>query len=147
MHSSRPAHSPGRRGCCDLVPGGGGRCCDLVPGGREVLWHGPRGREVLWPGPRVRAGAEVLWSGPWSTPPPPFSDRMTNTCVNITFARFATRAVNIEDVNLYSFLDFMGHESQPLRWICVKSVLCLMLGMEWSGAFATYYLLPLVTCT
>ena len=49
-----------------------------------------------------RGGVDILtWSrgGRWLTIdvahllPPPFSDRMTNTCENITFARFATRAV------------------------------------------------------
>ena len=30
-----------------------------------------------------------------SQPPPLFSDRMTDACKNITFARYATRAVNI----------------------------------------------------
>ena len=29
------------------------------------------------------------------SPPPPFSDRMTDACENIAFARFATRAVNM----------------------------------------------------
>ena len=86
--------------CCGLVPGG--RCCGLVPGGREVLWPGPGGREVLWPGP---GGREVLWPGArgkrWLTigvahllpPPPPPRVEVTHACENITFARFATRAV------------------------------------------------------
>ena len=32
-------------------------------------------------------------------PPPPFSDRMTDACENITFARFATRAVTRGETN------------------------------------------------
>ena len=65
-----------------LSRGEGGMCC---PGEGGVVQDGG-GREggvVTW----SRGG--VLLSTPPS--PPPFSDRMTNTCENITLARFATR--------------------------------------------------------
>ena len=58
--------------CCDLVLGGG-RCCHLVPG---------EGRE----------GGVVTWL-PTSSPLPRVE--VTHTCENITFTRFATRAVKI----------------------------------------------------
>ena len=55
--------------CCDHDQEGEGRCCDHVPGGE---------------------GGVVTRSLVHSSPP---GDRMTNICENITFARFATRAV------------------------------------------------------
>ena len=56
--------------CCDLVPGGE-RCCDLVPGGGVVTFG------VAHPTP----------------PPPPTGVEVTHACENITFSRFAMRAV------------------------------------------------------
>ena len=97
----------------------GGKCCDQVQGGsREVLWPCPWGKggrccdhglisslyyiaadlldvEIM----RIMLPWEVLWSCPWSTPlpppPPPPRVEVTHACENITFARFATRAVII----------------------------------------------------
>ena len=53
---------------------------------------GPGGREVLCPGPGGGGGSIVTWS-PTNPPPPPPEVGQTNACENITFARFATRAV------------------------------------------------------
>ena len=93
--------------CCDLVPGGEGGAV-VQKGGGVVTWS--RGGEVLWPGPGgrcccPRGEGDVTWSHSpsltmwpipwciWCNTSPPVGDRMTNTCKNITFARFATRAV------------------------------------------------------
>ena len=88
------------------VPGGGeggregGRCCDQVP------CSGPGGGEggvVTRSHVQVRGGGRVvLWQGPWFTPPsPPPGLGQTNACENITFARFATRAViNVGPIHL-----------------------------------------------
>ena len=106
----------GGRRCWDLVPGGeGGSCCDLVPGGGVVTWF--QGGKVLWPGSRGgegvvtwsqgqgEGGREVLWPGPggeggvvhrplvFHSPPPCWTEWVTHAYKNITFARFATRAV------------------------------------------------------
>ena len=121
-YGGREVLSPGTRGREVLSPGTrgreggvvtwsrgkGGRCCHLVLGGRrEVLSTGPRGggqgvREVLSPGPGGREGGVVNWSRGEggrccdlvAHPPPPRVE-VTHTCENITFAHFATRAVNM----------------------------------------------------
>ena len=71
---------------CDLVSWGEGRCCHLVLGRREggvVTWSRGGGRKVLF---------RDLWC---CTPPSPprWTEWVTHACKNITFARFATRAV------------------------------------------------------
>ena len=97
---------PGPRregGCCDQVPGGGGgRCCDQVPGGgggvvtrsqeegRRCCDQVPGGGGGAVTRSQEGGGGVVTRSLVHSSPP---GDRMTNTCENITFARFATRAV------------------------------------------------------
>ena len=110
MHSSRmcTAHLPTVRGggCCDLTwPGPRGKgegCCDLTwsrgRGAVVVTWpdlvpgEGRRGAGVVtWPGPR----GEVLHQDQVTTPLSPQYYRMTDACKNITFAHFATRAINI----------------------------------------------------
>ena len=63
-----------------------------------MLSPGPGGGravgQVLSPGPGGgREGGVVTWSLVHTSPP--VSGRMTNTCENITFDRFATRAVKI----------------------------------------------------
>ena len=116
----------------------GGRCCDLVLGGTVVLWPGPRvggvvtwsrvgGRsndlvprgKVLCPDPMF-GGREVLWPGlagevgfVTSPLPPLFSDRMTNTCENITFARFTTRAVIISQILKMNFAPLNTRHGTP----------------------------------
>ena len=87
------------------VQGGGGVVTrsHVHVGGGGVLWPGPMsmsggegGGWGLWPGPMSMSGEgrEVLSRGIWccntSVPPPP-----PNACENITFARFAKRAVKI----------------------------------------------------
>ena len=88
---------PGRGGrCSDLVLGGGGRCSDLVLGreGVDVLNWSQGEREVV---------------DHWCCPPTPlFSDRMTNTCENITFTRFATRTVKTHNVAIF-MTQFLSH--------------------------------------
>ena len=99
----------GGRGCCP--PGlGGGRCCDLVQGGGRCCPPGPGGKvlstqegrevlstrgEVLWPGPGVEGGVVQRPLVLQHLPPPRWTEWVTHTCENITFARFATRAVMI----------------------------------------------------
>ena len=117
-----PAYSAGGRGrCCDLWPWGvfcpltlaRGVLWPLTLGGGEVFWpltlDGGRCYDLWpWPGggvmtfdPGQGGGVVTFDPGHWDrahlppTPILPFSDRMTNTCENITFARFATRAVKI----------------------------------------------------
>ena len=77
-----------------------------------MTWSWGEGGVVTWSqgGGGVREGGAVQGEGGGvvqgggrcchlvlvnTSPPPPFSDKMTNTCENITFARFATRAVII----------------------------------------------------
>ena len=70
---------------------GGGRCSDLVLRGVDVqTWSWGEGVDVqTW----SQGGGRWLTISVAHLPPPLFGDRMTNTCENITFARFATRAV------------------------------------------------------
>ena len=107
MRTARPAHSlggvrevlwpgPGGREVLWPGPGGwGGRSCDLVPGG-GCCGPGPGGREGgrccdLVPG----GGEGGRCCDLWCCPPPSPRVRQTDACENITFARFATRAVTI----------------------------------------------------
>ena len=69
-HGGREGGVVQGKGCCDLVPGGGGRCCAL-----------PLPPLTMWPIPWC------IWCN--TDPPPPLGDRMTNTCKNITFTRYA----------------------------------------------------------
>ena len=41
------------------------------------------------------------------SPPPPLSDRMTNTCKNITFTRYATRAVIMGNERIDTMLNWI----------------------------------------
>ena len=70
-------------------------------GGGVVTWSHPGGGGVVTWSHRGGGGGVVTWSHPGggmvlSTPPPPKYYRMTDACKNITFARFATRAVKKE---------------------------------------------------
>ena len=67
-----------------MTRSGGGGCCDQVRGGG--------GREGGFVTKSWGEGGVVTRSLVYSSLPGP-SDRMTNTCENITFARFATRVV------------------------------------------------------
>ena len=79
--------------------GGGGGEGGVVTRSHVHVRGGGGGREggvVTRSHVHVRGGREggvVTMSLVHSSLPPPFGDRMTNTCENITFARFATRAV------------------------------------------------------
>ena len=99
-------------------PGGGGGS-DQVP---VDQWGGGGGRGVMtWSrgGGGGRCSDLVTWSrgeggGGWPLvlpTSPPFSDRMTNTCENITFARFAMRAVKT-----YVHGGFVFSESEQHAW-------------------------------
>ena len=91
--------------------------------------HVPGGGGVLWPGPMSRSGGGgrgccdtrplVL-----TTSPPLFSDRMTNTCKNITFARYTTRAV----INSWSKYYLIPNWNS--RWDFIKVVASLLYGVE-----------------
>ena len=115
---------------CDLSPCPGGGIVTFDPGLGEVyLWPWPGG--VLWPLTLAGGRCYDLWPllgggvvtfdpsqtgggvatfhpGHWdrSHLPSLFSDRMTNTCENITFSRFAMRLVKTQK-NL--------GEGQPIR--------------------------------
>ena len=87
MHSSRMRTARlriVRGGCCDHVPGPGPR-----GGGGGVVTRSREGWGVV-------GGGSVVTRSLVHSSLPPFSDRMTNTCENITFARFATRAVKMQ---------------------------------------------------
>ena len=58
-----------------LIHGGGGRCPDLISSGGGMV-------------------GVVTWSMVIHLPPPPRVE-VTHACENITFARYATRAVKI----------------------------------------------------
>ena len=64
-------------------------------------------------------GREVLWPGPWFTPPPTPGLGQTNARENITFARFATRAVI--SITKYMYLILMNilpkQESIPVGYV------------------------------
>ena len=114
LHGTRMHSTRMRTARLCIVGGGGGRCCDQVRGGGgggrccDQVWGG--GGEVLWPGPGWGGGREggavqrplVLHSSP--PPPPRWTEWMTHACKNITFARFAKRAVKIQ--TFFSFLSF-----------------------------------------
>ena len=139
MHSSRM-----RTARLHIVPGGG-RCCDLERGG--VLWPGQGGGVVTWTG-------GVLWPGqgggrccdlarggrPLVLPTPSPGVEVTHACENITFARFATRAVKITKFNSNEtshfkcyphrqpmYVDLNGgsifSETQGIHTICLSLIL------------------------
>ena len=80
----------GGRGVLCPCPGGEGGVVHLVLGGGWCCAHVPGGRGVLSTWFRGGGGEGGVVQRPLV-----LQHRMTNTCENITFARFATRAVTI----------------------------------------------------
>ena len=93
--------------CHDHVQSGGGRCCDQVRsgGGGVVTRSNLEGGRCCDQVPS--GGGEVLW--PDHLPP---SDGQTNACENITFTRFAMRAVKMGNIWEYK----VGNKPQMPKW-------------------------------
>ena len=126
--------------------------------GREVMWPAPGGRDVLWPDPRGEGGV-VTWSQvgrecavTWSrgeggdvtfgvahlSPPPHrWTEWVTHACENITFARFATRAVIIFWYgSMLSVLHYQASSANKLEdgmnvnlWMFYCKNICLFMTM------------------